>query len=199
MEVLRVFLKIFFRIFVRVRVFGAENLPAEGGVIVAGNHQSMLDMFMIGYRLPRYVKWMAKKELFKNKLLAKIITALGAYPVDRSSRDLSAARTTFEMLDKGEVIGIFPQGTRVKGKDRSRKAKHGAAKFAAEAGVPVLPVAIWGNIRIFGRVYVRFGEPVELSRPEDDAKYTKEDYQQMSQNILETIYSLMEVPESGNN
>lgn len=199
MEVLRVFLKIFFRIFVRVRVFGAENLPAEGGVIVAGNHQSMLDMFMIGYRLPRYVKWMAKEELFKNKLIAKIITAMGAYPVNRSVRDLSAARTTFEMLDKGEVIGIFPQGTRVKGKDRTRKARHGIAKFAVGANVPILPVAIWGKIRIFGRVYVRFGKPVTLPQAADGMNYTKEDYQRMSQDILEQIYSLMEVPQSENN
>lgn len=199
MEVLRVFLKIFFRIFVRVRVFGAENLPAEGGVIVAGNHQSMLDMFMIGYRLPRYVKWMAKEELFKNKLIAKIITAMGAYPVNRSVRDLSAARTTFEMLDKGEVIGIFPQGTRVKGKDRTRKARHGIAKFAVGANVPILPVAIWGKIRIFGRVYVRFGKPVILPQAADGMNYTKEDYQRMSQDILEQIYSLMEVPQSENN
>ena len=115
MEFLRVLCKIFFSVFLRVRVIDADKMPREGGVIVAANHESMLDMFMIGYRVPRYIKWMAKEELFKNKLVAKFITACGAYPVKRSTRDVSAARTTFEMLERGEPVGIFPQGTRAKG------------------------------------------------------------------------------------
>lgn len=118
---------------------------------------------------------MAKEELFKNKLVAKFITACGAYPVKRSTRDVSAARTTFEMLERGEPVGIFPQGTRAKGSGRAHQAKHGVAKFAVEAGVPVLPVAIWGKIRLFGRVFVRFGDPILLPAPPENEKYTKED------------------------
>lgn len=198
MEFLRALCKIFFTLFIRVRVIDVEKMPREGGVIVAGNHESMLDMFMIGYRVPRYIRWMAKEELFKNKLVAKFITACGAYPVKRSTRDVSAARTTFEMLEKGEPVGIFPQGTRSKGTGRAHKAKHGVAKFAVEAGVPVQPVAIWGKIRLFGRVYVRFGDPIRLPCPAQGTKYTKEDYQAMAQEILDKIYTLMEEPELGN-
>lgn len=66
-----------------------------------------------------------------------------------------------------------------------------------EAGVPVLPVAIWGKIRLFGRVFVRFGDPILLPAPPENEKYTKEDYQRLSQQILDTIYTLMEVPEIG--
>jgi len=195
MEFLRFLCKIFFTVFVRVRVIGLDKMPAEGGLLVAANHESMLDMFMIGYRVPRYIKWMAKEELFHNKLVAKFLTACGAYPVKRSARDVSAARTTFEMLEKGEPVGIFPQGTRSKGTGRAHKAKHGIAKFAVEAGVPVQPVAIWGKIRLFGRVYVRFGDPIRLPQPAEGTKYTKEEYLRMSQEILDTIYALMEVPE----
>ncbi len=198
MEFLRILCKIFFSLFVRVRVIDADKMPREGGLIVAANHESMLDMFMIGYRVPRYIKWMAKEELFKNKLIAKFITACGAYPVKRSARDVSAARTTFEMLEKGEPVGIFPQGTRSKGNGRAHKAKHGVAKFAVEADVPIQPVAIWGKIRLFGRVYVRFGDPIRLPQSAKDTKYTKEEYQKMSQEILDTIYMLMEVPEIEN-
>ena len=198
MEFLRILCKIFFSLFVRVRVIDADKMPREGGLVVAANHESMLDMFMIGYRVPRYIKWMAKEELFKNKLIAKCITACGAYPVKRSARDVSAARTTFEMLEKGEPVGIFPQGTRSKGNGRAHKAKHGVAKFAVEADVPVQPVAIWGKIRLFGRVYVRFGDPIRLPQSTEDTKYTKEEYQKMSQEILDTIYMLMEVPEIEN-
>ncbi|MFR1518222.1 MAG: lysophospholipid acyltransferase family protein [Clostridia bacterium] len=198
MEFLRFLCKIFFTVFVRVRVIGLDKMPAEGGLLVAANHESMLDMFMIGYRVPRYIKWMAKEELFHNKLVAKFLTACGAYPVKRSTRDVSAARTTFEMLEKGEPVGIFPQGTRSKGTGRAHKAKHGVAKFAVEAGVPVQPVAIWGKIRLFGRVYVRFGDPIRLPQPAEGTKYTKEEYLRMSQEILDTIYALMEVPELEN-
>ena len=198
MEFLRILCKIFFSLFVRVRVIDADKMPREGGLVVAANHESTLDMFMIGYRVPRYIKWMAKEELFKNKLIAKFITACGAYPVKRSARDVSAARTTFEMLEKGEPVGIFPQGTRSKGNGRAHKAKHGVAKFAVEADVPVQPVAIWGKIRLFGRVYVRFGDPIRLPQSTEDTKYTKEEYQKMSQEILDTIYMLMEVPEIEN-
>lgn len=198
MEFLRFLCKIFFTVFVRVRVIGLDKMPAEGGLLVAANHENMLDMFMIGYRVPRYIKWMAKEELFHNKLVAKFLTACGAYPVKRSTRDVSAARTTFEMLEKGEPVGIFPQGTRSKGTGRAHKAKHGVAKFAVEAGVPVQPVAIWGKIRLFGRVYVRFGDPIRLPQPAEGTKYTKEEYLRMSQEILDTIYALMEVPELEN-
>ena len=197
MEFLRALCKVFFSLFVRVKVIGADHLPKEGGVIVAANHESMLDMFMIGYRLPRFIKWMAKDELFRNKLLAKFFTACGAYPVTRGTKDISAARTTFEMLKKGEAVGIFPQGTRTQGKGRALKAKHGVAKFAVEANVPILPVAIWGHIRLFGRVYVRFGDLIDLPQPEDGEKYTKEHFLKLSQDVLDTIYSLMEVPEIG--
>lgn len=198
MEFLRALCKIFFTLFVRVRVIDVDKMPKKGGLVVAANHESMLDMFMIGYRVPRYIKWMAKEELFKNKLIAKFITACGAYPVKRSTRDVSAARTTFEMLERGEPVGIFPQGTRSKGNGRAHKAKHGVAKFAVEADVPVQPVAIWGKIRLFGRVYVRFGDPIRLPQSAEGTKYTKEEYQKMSQEILDTIYALMEVPEIEN-
>lgn len=199
MEFLRVICRFIFFFFIRVKVYGAEKVPQSGGLVVAANHESMLDMFMIGYRLPRYLKWMAKEEIFKNKLLGKIFTACGAYPVKRNSRDLSAARTTFELLEKGEAVGIFPQGTRSRGNGRNNKAKHGVSKFAIEAGVPVQPVAIWGKIRLFGKVYVRFGDPVVLPQPAEGEKYTKEDYTKMAQEILDGIYSLMEVSADGNN
>lgn len=179
-------------------MYGADKVPKKGGLIVAANHESMLDMFMIGYRLPRYLKWMAKEELFKNKLMGKIFKACGAYPVNRHSRDLSAARTTFNLLEQGEAVGIFPQGTRSSGNGKRNKAKHGVAKFAVEAEVPVQPVAIWGKIRLFGRVNVRFGEPVKLPASPDGTRYSNEDYTRMAQKILDDIYQLMEVPKGGN-
>lgn len=197
MEFLRILCKIFFSLFVRVRVIDADKMPREGGLVVAANHESMLDMFMIGYRVPRYIKWMAKEELFKNKLIAKFITACGAYPVKRSARDVSAARTTFEMLEKGEPVGIFRRG-RDRRETAARTRQNTALQNSpVEADVPVQPVAS-GENRLFGRVYVRFGDPIRLPQSTEDTKYTKEEYQKMSQEILDTIYMLMEVPEIEN-
>ena len=147
MEFLRILCKIFFSLFVRVRVIDADKMPREGGLVAI---------------------------------------------------DVSAERTSFEMLEKGYPVGIFPLGTRSTGNGRAHKAKHGVAKFAVEADVPVQPVAIWGKIRLFGRVYVRFGDPIRLPQSTEDTKYTKEEYQKMSQEILDTIYMLMEVPEIEN-
>ncbi|HHT93566.1 MAG TPA: 1-acyl-sn-glycerol-3-phosphate acyltransferase [Clostridiaceae bacterium] len=187
---LRFLANIIFRVFIRVKVYGEENMPESGPVILASNHVTMLDMFMIGWKIKRKVHWMAKAELFKNKLLAKIITSLGAYPVKRGIRDQSAVKKTLELLEEDKVIGIFPQGTR--SKEKNLKAKYGVARFALESQACVLPVAIWGNIKLFGKAYVRFGEPYKIEKTKDS--YAKDEYMQIASDILTNIYDLMSVP-----
>ena len=182
MEFLRVLCKIFFSVFLRVRVIDADKMPREGGVIVAANHESMLDMFMIGYRVPRYIKWMAKEELFKNKLVAKFITACGAYPVKRSTRDVSAARTTFEMLERGEPVGIFPQGTRGAAEGETKK---GAAMLAVKTRAPILPMYITENKGFRCKATVVIGKPF-LPDPKE------KDYGVIADDILHRIYALKE-------
>ena len=193
-EAFRVLLKIIFNGFMRVKVIGQENLPKEGPVLLTANHVGMLDMFMIGYRIPRLVHWMAKEELFRNKLLAKFITRFGAYPIKRGSRDTGATRTTFELLEKGEVVGIFSQGTRAKKGQPLPKAKPGVVKYAFETNTVIQPVAIWGNVRIFGRVYVKFGKPFYIPQPPEGTRYEKQDFVQMAQKVLDDIYGMMSVP-----
>ena len=195
MEFVRWLFRIIFKIFVRTKVYGAENVPKEGPVVVASNHESMLDMFLIGYRVPRYIKWMAKEELFKNKLLGKLLKALGAYPVKRGSRDVGAARTTKELLEHGEIIGIFPQGTRTKGRGKKLPAKPGFIRFAVDGNAMIQPVAIWGRIRLFGKVYVRFGKPFSVrERLGEEHLNDRAAIQQLAADTLDEIYSLMEVP-----
>lgn len=199
LALLRFFLKIFFCTFLPVKVEGLENVPAEGKVLILPNHTGILDMFMVGYRLPRLVHWMAKAELFNNKILASIITYLGAYPVNRGAHDTAAARKTLELLEEGKMVGIFPQGTRArKGKPLPR-AKSGAVKFAVETDTLVVPVAIWGNKRIFGKMYVKFGEAFKFPQPAEGEKYTREQYLEMAQNLIDNIYEVIGEAESGNN
>lgn len=190
---LRIIANILFAVFIRVKVYGYENLPESGPVLLVSNHETMLDMFMIGYKIRRKVHWMAKAELFKNKLLAKIITSLGAYPVKRGVRDQSAVRTTLELLEQGKVIGIFPQGTRSKGRGRDLKVKAGIAHFALDSGAYLQPVALWGKVRLFGKVYVRFGKPYKIEKEKDN--YSKEEYDEIANNIMNGIYDLMTIPQ----
>lgn len=196
MGFVRLLFRIIFKLFVRTKVYGAEYVPAEGAVVVASNHESMLDMFLIGYRVPRKIKWMAKEELFKNKLFGKLLRSLGAYPVKRGARDVSAARTTKELLEQGDIIGIFPQGTRAKGRDpKQLPAKPGFVRFAVDGNAMIQPVAIWGKIRLFGKVYVRFGEPFSArEKLGEEHLNDRAAVLQLAADTLTGIYDMMEVP-----
>lgn len=195
MEFVRWIFRVIFKLFVQTHVFYPEKVPAQGPVVVVSNHESMLDMFLIGYRVPRYIKWMAKEELFRNKLFGKLLMSLGAYPVKRGSRDVGAARTTKELLDRGEIIGIFPQGTRSKGRGKTLPAKPGFVRFALDGNAMIQPVAIWGKIRLFGKVYVRFGEPFSVQDKLGEERLNdRAAVQQLAAETLENIYNMMEVP-----
>ena len=129
----------------RVETVGRENIP-EGGVILAANHTAFSDVLIISAAANRQVRYMAKKELFRIPLLKQLITGLGAYPVDRGGADVSSIKRTISMLESGELIGIFPQGTRQGGKDpRTTPVKGGIGMVAYHTKSPVLPVFISNN------------------------------------------------------
>lgn len=147
----------------RVHPVGWENVP-EGGVILAANHTAFSDVLVLSAASKRQLRYMAKKELFKIPLLAPLIKALGAYPVDRGGADVGSLKKTIAMLEEGEMIGIFPQGHRYGGQDpRTTEIKHGIGMIAYHAKVPVVPVFI-DNARmrtgIFRKNTVRFGTPI---------------------------------------
>lgn len=188
----RYLVKIFFKIFYRVKYYGLENIPEEGGYLLCANHVTGMDMFYIGVQLKRRVHWMAKSELFDIPVLSGIIKWFGAYPLTRGKADLKAAKSTLEYLEQGEIVGIFPQGTRTFNKDISKiKPKQGVAKFAAESGKPIFPVGIDGRARIFSKVNIVYGKPFYLD-VEEGKKYTKVEYLEMSQKIMDNIYKMIE-------
>lgn len=188
-----------FSTLLRVKVSGRENIPEKGGVIIASNHVNATDVIFLEYKIKRHIRWMAKSELFENKIIGWFLRGLGAFPVKRGGLDVAAAKTAFELLENGEVFGIFPQGTRSKNPADPVKARHGVAKFAAEAGVPVVPVAIYGDFKLFGKVYVKYGKPVYFEKKEDGTPYTKAEYTQMAQELLDGIYKMMEDSDGDNN
>lgn len=134
----------FFHIYFRMSRLGREHIPQEGGVIVAANHRSFLDPFVIGMMARRPMYYVAKKELFGNRFVGWILNSLGAFPVDRGAGDADAMATAREVLERGDILLIFPEGTRIR-KGGLADPKRGVGRLALETGAPVVPVAIIGT------------------------------------------------------
>lgn len=145
------------------KVEGLENLPDEGACVLCANHLSARDPFYIAVRVRnRGLHFMAKAELFRFKPLAAFVRGLMAFPVDRGHNDLNAVRTALKLLADGHILGVFPQGTR--SRDNSPTPMlNGVAMIALRAQKPVIPVYIGGPYRLFRRIPLRFGKPVDLS------------------------------------
>jgi 1-acyl-sn-glycerol-3-phosphate acyltransferase len=167
------------RLLFRPRIEGLENIPAEGAAIVAGNHLSFSDHFLMPAILPRRITFLAKQEYFtgpgvKGRLVAAFFRSAGQIPVDRSGGKAgeNALREGLGVLGRGELLGIYPEGTRSHD-GRLYKGRVGVAKMALGAQVPVIPCAMVGTFEIqpagrvvprIRRVTIRFGKPLEFSR-----------------------------------
>jgi 1-acyl-sn-glycerol-3-phosphate acyltransferase len=148
---------------------GTEHVP-QGGFVLAANHVSSFDPFILGMPLwpQRCIRYMAKAELF-NRWLGPAMRAIGTFPVRRGEADADAMRTALELLRSGEIVGMFPEGTRAKKGLRKKfepKPHTGTARIALTAGVPLVPAAVVGTDHLLGRspIVVAFGPPV----PTDD-------------------------------
>ena len=132
------------RFYFRNRIYGIENVPKQGPLVIVSNHASDLDPPIISVSMGRPVAYMAKEELFEVSILKQFITLYGAYPVKRGAADRSAIRSALNFLEEGWATGVFLQGTRT-ADGRITEPKLGAALIAAKAKVPLLPVCIWGT------------------------------------------------------
>lgn len=175
----------FLHIIFRLRVYGKDNLPAEGAVIVALNHKSNWDPVLAITHMPRKLNFMAKKELFRFPILKSILKWAGAFPVDRESSGLSAIKTALSILKAKEVMAMFPEGRRVM-KDQEHTAKAGVAMIAEKTGAPIVPVAISGKYRLFAKINLYIGEPMYVTSRNGE-KLTGEELQQISDELLAKI------------
>lgn len=159
-EFCRGLLRGIFAVAYRLEATGEENIPKEGGVLLCSNHISVLDPITVGIRIKRKIKFMAKAELFKVPVLGPVITRLGAFPVKRGGVSKESIKTSLTILRNGEMMGIFPEGTR---HSDSGAAKKGAATFALRSGAAVVPVAIVGDYKLFRKMRVIYGAPLDLT------------------------------------
>jgi len=136
----------FFKLLFRLRVRGVEHVPATGGAVVASMHRSNFDAFLVGLPLPRRnLRFMAKAELYRGPL-AWILRSAGALKIERGKADAAAVERAIELARSGELVAIYPEGTR--NRTGSAKIHSGAARIAIAAGVPMIPVAVKGTDRV---------------------------------------------------
>jgi glycerol-3-phosphate dehydrogenase (NAD(P)+) len=164
--VVRALLVPLFLLYFRMQRIGREHLPADGPLLLASNHRSFLDPFVIGTMVRRPVYYMAKRELFEKRWQAWLLNALGAFPVDRGTGDGDAMDTARAILERGDCVVVFPEGTRVRPGPLAAP-RRGVGRLALETGAAVAPVAVIGTEdvrrgwRIRPRkVRVRVGRPL---------------------------------------
>jgi len=187
-NIVKTLANIILRLFYRIEVIGKNNIPIEGRLILCSNHINLLDPVILSMVVPRHISWMAKKELFQSKIIGYLFKTLGAFPVDRNESDISAVKNSLRLLKKDGALGIFPEGTRVSKFD-IKNVKPGIALISVKSKSPILPVYIEGKYRIFSRIKVYFGQPIEFSNFYE-VRPTTNDYNLLSQDILRTIYSI---------
>ncbi len=164
-EFLRVIFTWLFGTVCGTEVSGTENMPMEGGVILAANHLSNWDPPFLATFIMRPVSYMAKKELFDIPVFNRCIEHLHVIPVKRGAADRGAIKTALATLREGRCIGIFPEGTRSRDGE-VHKAEAGVALLAAKSGVPVVPAAITGTNGFFSggtwfpKLFVSYGTPI---------------------------------------
>ena len=174
--IVRAILQPFLHVYFRLSRNGRQHIPAKGGVLLASNHRSFLDPFVIGCCLRRPIFFVAKQELFRYRPVGWILNCLGAFPIRRGESDEESMKTARRLLERGEAVVIFPEGTRHRTGSLG-KPKRGVGRLALESGAPVVPIAVTGSEHarrglLFRpvKVKLRIGRPVTFPRVDEPSK-----------------------------
>lgn len=179
-----------FKLIYRVDIYGSNNIPKDTGAIICPNHFHWMDPIIVGVYTERQIRFMAKYELFNKPILNKLIKKFGAFPVRRGEADLNAVKTTLKLLKENNLVGLFPEGTRSKTGELG-EANAGVAMFSIKSGMPVIPVCIVGNYKLFTRIKIKYGQPIDFNKYKKE-KMTNNDYLELSQIVMQEIKKLKE-------
>lgn len=186
------------KIFGRWQVIGRENIPRKGGVLLCANHVSYIDPPALGAGASRRVHFMAKEPLFRVPVLGFLIKRVGAFPVRQHTADRTALKKAIELLQNGEVVAIFPEGTRNFNPQELLPPEPGAGMIALKSRVPVVPVALINTEKLlpphalffrFARIKVAYGKPVDLGNLYD--KNGREVVEEAGKRIMAAISELL--------
>lgn len=193
-RIVRDIISVYLKLFNKIDVEGAENIPQEGAVVLVANHVSQWDPLVLGGLVKRAIHFMAKEEVFSIPLLGKLVPYLGAFPVKRGKADRNALKMAAKYLQEGEILGLFPEGTRSKG-GSLLPFQPGAALFALRSSAPIVPVGLIGTKTTFpltlrGRIKVIIGEP--LIYPElYSGKIREEDLTRVTEDVKGRIEEIL--------
>ncbi|PLR95742.1 lysophospholipid acyltransferase family protein [Bacillus sp. T33-2] len=169
-------LKCILRVFGKLHVYDKQNIPKEGPYVITCTHTGWVDVLYLGITLlPNKIHFMAKKQLFTNKLIGWFLRKFNAFPVDRANPGPSVLKIPSRLLAQGEIVGIFPSGTRI---EEQTALKQGAITIAQRSKVPIIPAAYVGpnsfkELFIKRDAYIIFGEPLHISNlKEQRANFT---------------------------
>lgn len=156
----RPFVRAYLFLFTNPKIYHKENIPKKGGCIIASNHLSNYDGSLVGCTTTRAIHFLAKKELFDNKILGPIVRFIGLISVDRKNKSPEAKQMALDALSQDKIVGIFPEGTRNKTNDYILPFKYGAVSFAYKSGKPIVPMAIVNKPKFLGyKTKIIIGKP----------------------------------------
>jgi 1-acyl-sn-glycerol-3-phosphate acyltransferase len=198
-----IFFRALYATYFRWRVFGAENVPPTGGVILASNHASFLDPPLVGAGLRRDINYLARESLFRFPGIGALLRSWNSVPVDRDGGGAKGLKAILDRLLNGGAIILFPEGTRTRD-GQLQPARSGIGLTVIKSSAPVVPVRVFGTFEAYGRnhkfprphrVILKYGRPLDFEKLRAEAKVCdkarlKEIYQQVADEIMAAIAKL---------
>jgi 1-acyl-sn-glycerol-3-phosphate acyltransferase len=189
--------RLLFRPLAQVECVGFEHIPAKEPCILASNHISNWDVVCLGLHVPRHLHFMAKIELYRNPVFAWAIRLGGSFPVNRGEHDTWALRQAGRILTAGQVLSMFPEGTRSKGKAQLRRGKVGAVRLALDYQVPIVPVAIIGTQDFSlthwrtNKIRIEVGQPLDMVALAGSSTYPYETLRELTTTLMRQIATML--------
>lgn len=184
----------------RIETVGQDKVPVSGPVIIAPTHRSNIDTPLVGATLPRDARFMAKESIFKSPFWTKFLVALGGFPVKRGAFDRESLNNSRDILARGEMLVVYPEGARQEG-PRIKPVFEGAVWIAARAGAPIVPVGIGGSHGVMPigvklprpqKVVVVFGDPIYVGDPESSKRVPRKELEQAALDLRERLQEVFD-------